>query len=239
MVIIVVSYLKSMAFNKTHVLSIKTLADALYPPSPDGGSGSTPLSEQPMFVERIEEGENHEVGFAPIQMSNPRQPGSPPGVTTHLDYREFLELKALLILLNTAAGTSLLYGGPSSAFTSLDHASRGQVLACLSRSSIGLRRKAFNGLKRLLMGTALSYNAKGENEAPHNPVWSSLKYPGPPVEASNVTAGYDFLGKSYVDVNNDDEFDYIIIGSGCGGSVVARQLCKVRRHEEQSDKLEN
>ena len=35
------------------------------------------------------------------------------------------------------------------------------------------------------------------------------------------------MGKAYCDINDNDTFDYIIIGSGSGGSVVARQLCKL------------
>ena len=52
--------LKTMSFSEIHVASIKALADALYPSSQDGGGAATPLSEQPMFVERIEEGETSE-----------------------------------------------------------------------------------------------------------------------------------------------------------------------------------
>ena len=97
---------------------------------------------------------------------------APAAVQTHLDSRDIFELKALLNLLDTSVGTSLLYGYPSAAFTTLDQAAKGKVMVGLSRSWVGVRRKAFNGLKRLLMGTAMSYNANGPGKAPHNPVWA-------------------------------------------------------------------
>mmetsp|Transcript_16040 Transcript_16040/g.31937 ORF Transcript_16040/g.31937 Transcript_16040/m.31937 type:complete len:444 (+) Transcript_16040:22-1353(+) len=186
-------------FSKAQIRSISALVDALYPPDLD-----LRLSEQPLFIERLAE-----------------------GAQTHLDSRDVFELKALLNVLDTSVGTTLLYGYPSAAFTTLNQDAKGKVMEALSRSRVGLRRKAFNGLKRLLMGTAMSYNANGPGQAPHNPIWASLKYPGPPSESGNVTEGYDFIGKAYCEVNDNDTFDYIIIGSGCGGSVVARQLCKI------------
>ena len=113
-----------------------------------------------------------------------------------LDSGERLEIKLLLTALSTAVGSALLIPCPpyTVAFSSRTYAQREAALNALSTSMLPPRRKAFNALKRLILGLAASHtdpDAEKEGQGAGagagagagsymNPFWSAAGYPGPP-----------------------------------------------------------
>jgi hypothetical protein len=78
---------------------------------------------------------------------------------------EVLETSLLLRALNTSVGTALIFRSPTlTAFADLPLETRTSMLNSLKNSSIADFRKVFNGLKRITMGTALSYSILSEEE---------------------------------------------------------------------------
>ena len=63
------------------------------------------------------------------------------------------------------------------------------MLTSMATNSVGKRREAFNGLKRFILGTAMSYI---DPDTRDNPLWESLGYPGPPFDEKPVTESFAF-----------------------------------------------
>jgi long-chain-alcohol oxidase len=127
------------------------------------------------------------------------------------------ELERLLGVLESRAA-NLLLGGVPRPFTGMAPAQRERYLAAWSRSRFGVRRKAFQALKRL--STVLYYTAT--DAAGKNPAWGELGYPGPlprqePVPPRRLRP---------LEVTGDTTLacDVVVIGSGAGGGVVAAEL---------------
>jgi long-chain-alcohol oxidase len=127
------------------------------------------------------------------------------------------ELERLLGMLESRTVNLALAGVPRP-FSGMGPAQRERYLAGWSRSRLGLRRKAFQALKRL--STVLYYTAT--DAAGKNPAWSELGYPGPlprqdPVPPRRLRP---------LEVTGDTTLacDVVVIGSGAGGGVIAAEL---------------
>lgn len=144
--------------------------------------------------------------------------------------------RMLLSALSTSVGVSLLFGVPSlSAFPDLPEEKRVTLLQGLRDSSIQSRRQAFIGLKRLICGLAFSFtDSEGKN-----PFWKYANYPGPfqgTTSAEEDNARVQAAMKEHkpireailptIEQDTVLECDFVIVGSGAGGCVSARNLSK-------------
>ena len=83
-------------------------------------------------------------------------------INTNLPYAEVKETGLVFSVLNTAVGTSAIgMGVHFKSFPELPFETRTAILVSLRDSSLDLRRKAFLGLKRLILGCVFSYSEYG------------------------------------------------------------------------------
>mmetsp|Transcript_1236 Transcript_1236/g.2224 ORF Transcript_1236/g.2224 Transcript_1236/m.2224 type:complete len:723 (-) Transcript_1236:32-2200(-) len=178
------------------------VADGLYPP-PLGGSISPNqyISTLPGFREALEE-----------------------GIDLHLSSFDVIKLKLLMGSLRSGVLTMALTGTPTmTSFESSPLEVRAEMLKDMAKSAVGKRREAFNSLKRFLLGTAMSYVDPKTKE---NPLWETLGYPGPPPPEEAVTGSFPFSKYTKSGSLAGETFDYVIVGSGSGGSTVAKTLAE-------------
>jgi len=98
---------------------------------------------------------------------------------------------------------------------------RTECLYSLMTSSLEIRRKVFVGLKRLILGLALSY----VDHAGKNIYWEDITYSGPPKTGQDaefpklhIEQISSTFKSSTVDLETvSPAYDYIVIGSGAGG----------------------
>lgn len=156
------------------------------------------------------------------------------------------ELKLLLSLLSSSVGTLILCGF-ATPFDTLSLQKREVALLNLKMSVLAGKRKAFVALKAVIGLKFLSlvvvpteHTGSSEASLASNPNWPAVRFVPPPVETSAfvaVAAGRhetvyhmlngEILGRSTWGATTTPEgrvFDVIIVGSGCGGSVVAAEL---------------
>src|SRR5207245_2558347 len=122
------------------------------------------------------------------------------------------ELEQLLGMLESRAVNFALAGIPRR-FTAMSPPQRERYLAGWATSRLGLRRRAFQALKRL--ATVLYYTAT--DPAGQSPVWADLKYPGPlgpPPPMPKRIQPLAVTGDTKLDC------DVVVIGSGAGGGAV-------------------
>lgn len=126
------------------------------------------------------------------------------------------ELARLLRLFESRAVNLVLAGTPRP-FTRMSPERRERYLRGWATSRLGLRRKAFQALKRL--ATVLHYTAVDGTGT--NPAWARLRYPGPlgpPPETPKPIQPIALEG------NTTLHCDAVVVGSGAGGAVVAAGL---------------
>src|SRR2546426_6219820 len=119
------------------------------------------------------------------------------------------ELEQLLGMLESRAVNLALAGIPRP-FTAMSPPQRERYLAGWATSRLGLRRRAFQALKRL--ATVLYYTAT--DTAGQSPVWADIKYPGPLGPPPPTPKRLQPLA-----VTGDTKLEcaVVVIGSGAGG----------------------
>lgn len=140
------------------------------------------------------------------------------GYLRFLSHRELGRVKLLLRLLETPVPGLLLVSPPRRAgFSELSVEERGQVLQRLATAPTPQIRVAFEAFKRL---TAIAYYADAPPHA-SNPIWRQLGYPGPLAPGGESSQRVPVV---LVESDSELQCDCVIVGSGAGGSVVAREL---------------
>jgi choline dehydrogenase-like flavoprotein len=127
------------------------------------------------------------------------------------------EIAHLLQLLESRT-LNLVLAGSALPFTSMSQAQRERYLGAWATSRVPLRRKAFQGLKR--MTTVLYYTARPPSGA-NNPSWDRLGYPGP---LGPPPATPKRIRPHTVSADETLQCDVVVVGSGAGGGVVAEGL---------------
>ena len=195
-----------MLLPKSDVLTLVSVADGLYPP-PLGGSipPNVRCSELEGFVDALSL-----------------------GISLHLNDLDQLALKFLATSLRSGALTAVLFGKLTTrSFVDMSLPDRAELLGRICTSRYGARRMVFNSFKRLILGTVMSYvDGQGPSSVKKdNPLWETLGYPGPPKPEAAVTGSFPFSDytKSKECVEGS-VYDYVVIGSGSGGSAVAKTL---------------
>jgi choline dehydrogenase-like flavoprotein len=119
-----------------------------------------------------------------------------------------------------SAMDNILLTGSRTRFSELDASEKVKYLASWRDSRMGLKRTAFQALKRLTLFLAYSVpDATGVN-----PNWASIGYPIPP-DTPPVKMPEDLLiSPMKVDADTRLVCDVCVVGTGAGGSVIAHRL---------------
>ena len=175
-------------------------------------------------------------------------------IKTKINALERIKLLLLLHLLNWTVGTFFIFRSSKyllrmKPFTKWPLSDRIIALQWMRDSNIESMRGAFSGLKRLICALALTFTLEEENEskAPNelNPFWEAMGYPGPIHRDArkdkdellqHISGHGPFTSKSNLDTHpfisppsnfgDNLNFDFVIIGSGAGGSVAANNLAQ-------------
>jgi len=150
------------------------------------------------------------------------------------------QIAMLLTAMSTRLGMLVLCGA-TAPFASLPPTERERCLASLRDSMFGQKRKIFVSLKSLVCVKALARDNSlhnPNNSSPgKNSMWEVLDFEGPPsaeqVKAVTAAQGREeFMYKMLNDSITQDmtmTVDVVIVGSGCGGGVVAAELAQAGR----------
>ncbi len=175
---------------------LKDVCDALFPPLPGEskfyGRSASDLGVDALLADAVEHS---------LQPGNAR------------DFRRVLSV------FDSPAYNLVLSGSPVR-FSKLSPESRERYLQAWRDSPIGLKRTAFQALKRLALFLAYaSMDADGRN-----PNWEAIGYPGP--HRSPPTPTPDSLRLAPLRVESDMKVscDAVVVGAGAGGSVIADEL---------------
>jgi hypothetical protein len=124
-----------------------------------------------------------------------------------------------MVLLLTSMGNpigNLFVTGYAKPFHKLSQYHQERALLALASHPVPLVRKGFRALKSLTLMVYMNM--------PNNPNWKAVGYGGPQVDFINRAPykhGYNML---HVDRDTEMEVDVVIVGSGCGGGVMAAEL---------------
>lgn len=158
-------------------------------------------------------------------------------LSSHLPEDAQTEISLLLTAMSSRLGMLVLNGGPTS-FAELTMEQRERCLQGLSNSFLSPKRKAFMSLKSIIALKGFATNAAHINPHNHgkdqNSMWAVLGYEGPAsheevAEAAAAAGRKEFVYtmlNSTISKDTALTFDAVIIGSGCGGSVVAAELAQ-------------
>jgi len=161
-------------------------------------------------------------------------------VSQHLPKDAQSEFSLLLTALGSRVGMLLLCG-VAMPFAALDEVQRERALQALQGSAFSQKRKAFVNLKNLTLVKAFARDTTHIN--PHNnssdlnSMWAAMDFEGPApvkeVEAVTTAVGrtefqYAMLNDS-ISADTTLSFDVVVVGSGCGGSVVAAEMAQAGR----------
>jgi len=153
----------------------------------------------------------------------------------HLPTDSRKEFELVLNAMSTRLGMLALCG-TATPFASLSHADRERCLMSMRDSMFATKRKVFQTFKAMTGIKALSRDTSRSN--PHNNgadknlLWSAMDFEGPP-SAEEALAETEAKGrKEFVYTMLNDSItqdttltvDAVIVGSGCGGGVVAAEL---------------
>ena len=152
-------------------------------------------------------------------------------------------IRAVLAVLGTSLGTRLVCGNgfkKFAPFCQLDSKDRELALKRLSSSMFADLRilcRTFHTLVALLCfgeSWTILEDAKSDNsKAPYNALWQAIDYKGPEPEKPRATREQvwtpTFLNVEEASMRQSNgtlllSYDVVVIGSGCGGGVVASQL---------------
>eukprot|EP01050_Picozoa_sp_SAG11_P026217 SAG11_NODE_6199_length_1366_cov_3.453039_1_plen_274_part_00 len=155
-------------------------------------------------------------------------------IAQRLTQAERLELTLLLTALSTRLGSALVLccSPHRAAFSQRPLAERDAALLWLSRSYLGVHRKAFLALKRLILALCLS----AVDSANQNSFWPAIRYTPigttqPKPATNELSAGVEertaAIRQQLLPLPDDGasiEYDIVIVGSGAGGGVAAAAL---------------
>jgi choline dehydrogenase-like flavoprotein len=130
------------------------------------------------------------------------------------------ELKLLLQGFEYSLVNGLMAGRWKS-FSRMTPGEREQALTTWAHSQLGLRRKAFQSLKRLILFLGYSNRADGST----HPVWQKIDYPGAPGGGDAPRT----IKPLVVQADQTLDTDVLVIGSGAGGGVIAGELTAAGR----------
>lgn len=125
------------------------------------------------------------------------------------------DLKLLLASFERRLFNGLL-AGIWKPFSAMNLSEREQILDSWALSRFELRRKAFQGIKRLALFLAYS----NQPDRDKHPAWDSFNYGGPPGGGDTAPS----IEPLQITDNQTLTCDVLVIGSGAGGGVVAGEL---------------
>ncbi|KAI8609968.1 hypothetical protein BC830DRAFT_1085105, partial [Chytriomyces sp. MP71] len=148
-------------------------------------------------------------------------------------------LRIVLWMLTTGPGTFLLTGH-AKPFLQLTDDERANAMLALGNSRINDLRNLFRDIKNVAALSCLARNLKLDGlktgEGDGNPFWKAMGYPGVPTEKAVQDSfahvfvpdfmDLDALAKQQGGTTVTLEYDVVVVGSGCGGGVVAGELAK-------------
>lgn len=135
----------------------------------------------------------------------------------HVPDREAVRRLVQLLDLMELPAANLALARRRHRFSALDRAGRQAYLGAMAGHRLGLVRGAFRELKRL---AAVAYYADADRYG-HNPVWSTLGYPGP---IALSLASDRTIAPLQIENDTDLECDVVVVGSGAGGGMAAAEL---------------
>eukprot|EP00928_Gymnodinium_smaydae_P071062 TRINITY_DN54744_c0_g1_i1.p1 TRINITY_DN54744_c0_g1~~TRINITY_DN54744_c0_g1_i1.p1 ORF type:complete len:734 (+),score=130.03 TRINITY_DN54744_c0_g1_i1:49-2250(+) len=153
-------------------------------------------------------------------------------IDKHLPADAARDVRLLLSALSSRIGMVALCG-TFTPFADLDRAGREAALLALCNSRFATKRKAYLGLKGLVLVKAFGQGSvSSSGQLQNNSTWAALGYAGPE-SAERAAAETEKAGRPEhefdmmnAEIKGDSllECDVVIVGSGCGGAVVAAEL---------------